>query len=290
MAGEQPGKRADSTQRPVRAAVERAVPDIGGLRRRAGLAEAAAALGAPSGGSDGGNGRRVGRAPSREQQHLVLREWEVLRDRLAGIAQGRLADVGDLLTDSRLAFTPDAAESAVLRDYAWAMEAFQAAGKVLDEAADLPDLAACVVLADRALERFAAAHERHAGRRPAAPVVRCFYNPLHGRTEQHHVPGGGSGRKRRGRKTLSAREAAAERRPACASCRLAILADETPDVLPALVSVKTSWHHSAKVFVPYYAVPQQASLWSATCCGAYDDEAPARVLRGEHRRGQGRAR
>jgi hypothetical protein len=206
----------------------------------------------------------------------------VLRDRLASLATARLADVGDLLSDARLEFTPREAEPAVRRDYEWAVEAFQAAGKILDEAADLPDLAASVVLADRALERFAAAHARHAGQRPPAPAVRCFYNPLHGRAERPTTPP--RKRKGRGRTRVSAREASAGRRPACTSCRLAILAGETPDVLPALYAVQVSKRRKAKVFVPYYALPQQVSLWSATGCGAYGDDAPAQVLRGEHRR------
>jgi hypothetical protein len=55
-------------------------------------------------------------------------------------------------------------------------------------------------------------------------------------------------------------------------------------VLPALVPVRTSRRHTARVLVPYYAVPQQWSIWSATGCGAYGDESPGLVLRGDHRR------
>ncbi|WP_329459453.1 hypothetical protein [Streptomyces sp. NBC_01497] len=255
----------------------RFLPSFGRLRRRAAVVGSAAATFGATGGE-----RRSARAIGREDEQRILREWEVLRDRLASLATKRLADVGDLLSDARLEFTPREAEPAVRRDYEWAMEAFQAAGKILDEAADLPDLAASLVLADRALERFAAAHARHAGRPPAPTVVRCFYNPLHGRAERAVRPP----RKKKGggRVRVSAREAAADRRPACTSCRLAILAGETPDVLPALYAVAVSKRRKAKVFVPYYTLPQQSSLWSATGCGAYDDDAPAQVLRGEHRR------
>ncbi|MBP0457878.1 hypothetical protein [Streptomyces montanisoli] len=254
-------------------------------RRAAVVGSVAAAYDAAHGG-----GRAGTRPIGREDEQRVLREWEVLRDRLTSLARARLADVGDLLSDARLEL-PGGAESAVRREYDAALEAFQAAGKILDEAVDLPDLTASVVLADRAAELFAAAHARHEGRRPPKRVVRCFYNPLHGRAElptdraTHGKRGkGGKGAKGGGRVRVSPREAAADRRPACSSCRLAILADQAPDVLPALFTVKVSKHRSAKVFVPYYALPQQMSLWSATGCGAYDDEAPARVLRGEHRR------
>ncbi|MDI5969053.1 hypothetical protein POF50_006780 [Streptomyces sp. SL13] len=276
MTGLEPGMFAHRSAGVVRAAVSRVLPGLGRLRP---LVEAD-----PDGAGPAGTRGRPGRAALREHEQRVTREWEVLRERLASLARERLADVGDLLSDARLEFTPDTAETAVRRDYVWAMEAFQAAGKILDEAADLPDLAASVVLADRAVERFAAAHLRHAGRRPPAPVVRCFYNPLHGEAERDRPNAAGPHGKRRGQRTQSAREAAARRRPACGPCRLAILAGQTPDVLPALSTVRVSRHHTAKVFAPYYAVPQASSLWSATCCGAVDDDAPARVLRGEHRR------
>jgi hypothetical protein len=276
---------ADGSGRPdvvARAVWRRIWPDLGLLRRLLVLGGAAGGL---EGGAAPRAGRRASRAAIRENEHRVLAEWAVMRDRLTDLARERVADVGDLLTDARLEFTPAAAQNAVRRDYDWAMEAFQAAGKLLDEAADLPDLAAAVVLADRAVERFAAAHARHEGRRPAPYAVRCFYNPLHGPAEAHHAPAGGPHGGRRRRRPVSAREAAADRRPACASCRLAILAGQTPDVLPALLPVRISRRHTAHVLVPYYAVPQQASIWSTTGCASYDDTAPSRVLRGDHRRG-----
>lgn len=265
----------------VRVSAVRAVPRLGSLRRWL-----------PQAGGDGAGGGG-GRVPTREQQERTLREWAVLRDRLHGVAQERVAQVGDLLREAGGDFTPGSAEAAVRRDHLWALDAYQAAGKLLDEALDLPDLAAAVVLADRAAERFVAAVVRHEGHRPHAPVVRCFYNPLHGAAE----PAAGRGRGTKGRRAggasgsrrLSPREAAADRRPACHACRLAILADQLPDVLPALVPVKISRRHTVRVLVPYFAVPQSASLWSANGCGAYGDDAPALVLRGEHhRRAEGR--
>lgn len=280
MTGDGPGRAG----RPRFAVVRRVVPDFGRLR---GLLERAGVR-APE--EPAGRRRAPGRAALREHEQRVTREWEALRERLASLAGERLADVGDLLSDARLEFTPDTAESAVRDDYVWAMEAFQAAGKVLDEAADLPDLAAAIVLADRAVERFAAAHTRHAGGRPAAPVTRCYYNPLHGAAERDRPASSRAGRKGRGQRGHSAREAAARRRPACGACRLAILAGQLPDALPALATVRVSRHHTAKVFVPYYTVSQADSLWSASCCGATDESAPSRVLRGEHRRGPATAR
>ncbi len=218
----------------------------------------------------------------KERQELVLHEWETIRERLQRHAAERVALVGDVMRAAEPRFPPGLAAGAAGADYLWAAEAYQAAGKLLDEAADLPDLAAAVVLADRAVERLAAAHERLAGRRPKAPAVRCFYNPLHAAAA---VPGPRSAaRKGKGAQRLSPRQAAADRRPACEGCRLAILAGQTPDVLPALLPRRRGWHRTERVLVPYYAIPQQWSPWSVSACGAYDDDAPALVLRGGHRR------
>ncbi|GAA0671279.1 hypothetical protein GCM10010193_24390 [Kitasatospora atroaurantiaca] len=223
--------------------------------------------------------RSPGRRLSKDQQELVLREWEVLRDRLTGFASERVAAAGDIFRAAELRLPPE--EEAARRDYLWALEAYEAAGKLLDEASDLPDLTAAVVLAERAVERLAAAHAAHAGVRPGPPVVRCFYNPLHAPVPPTPTR---SPKRERQRRRLGAREAAADRRPACTACRRAILAGQTPDVLPALLPAGAAGRKSPRVLVPYYAVPQQWSPWAATGCGAYDDRAPALVLRGEHRR------
>ncbi|MGW2277152.1 hypothetical protein [Streptomyces sp. NPDC001770] len=234
----------------------------------------------PAGGPAGGpaDGGVRGRARSRDRERLVRAEWEALRARLAAAAAEHVAQVGELLADPRLEFTPGSGESGVRRDYLLATDAYQAAGKLLDEAADLPDLAAAVVLADRAVELFAAARARHLGQRPHAPRPRCFYNPLHG-------PASEPAREQRGRKgrRVVAREAAAARRPACEPCRLALLAGDSPDVLPALWAARDDRGRPVTVLVPYYALPRQASIWAGTACGSYDPEASGRVLRGEHR-------
>jgi hypothetical protein len=217
---------------------------------------------------------------SREAQQLVIAEWEAAYERLQRIAAERVATVGDVLREAELPVGEAALDAAARRDYQWALDAFGAAGKVLDEAGDLPDLAAAAVLAERALERFAAVHARLAGvAHPPKPAERCYYNPLHAAAERPHRPD-----KRGARRRIRPREAAADRRPGCASCRRAILAGQAPDVLPALIPVKVSRLRTARVLVPYYAVPQKWSLWSLSACGAYGDEWPALVLRGEHRR------
>jgi hypothetical protein len=232
---------------------------------------------------------------SKEQQQLVLDEWTTARERLDRLVSERVTAVGDVLRTAELPLqTSQLAEnsgsdSRAEGDCAWAFDAFQAAGKLLDEASDLPDLAAAAVLADRALERFAAVHARAAGQPVPKAARRCFYNPLHTAAEDTHSPVRKQHRQKARRRT-GPREAAADRRPACPSCRRAILAGQTPDVLPALVPVKLSRLRTARVLVPYYSVPQQWSLWSVCACGAYGDEWPSLVLRGEHRKRAAAAR
>ncbi|MGV9266180.1 hypothetical protein ACWDRR_16130 [Kitasatospora sp. NPDC003701] len=225
--------------------------------------------------------RPPGRREAKQAREIVLREWQVLRDRLAEIAAERVTAAGDVLRAAELQLPPE--EIGARRNYLWALEAYDAAGRLLDEAVDLPDLAAAVVLAEQAVERLAAAHTAHAGGRPRPFAVRCFYNPLHGDAVRP-PKSAEAGRKARRRPTVGAREAAAERRPACAACRNAILAGQSPDVLPALLPAGARRRGGGPVLVPYYAVPQQWSPWSATACGAYDDGTPVLVLRGGHRR------
>ncbi|MEE1782100.1 hypothetical protein PUR71_04010 [Streptomyces sp. SP17BM10] len=215
----------------------------------------------------------------------MLREWEVLRERLSRIAAERVTAAGELFRAAELTLAVE--ESAAHRAYRWALEAYEAAGRLLDQSmtdphTDLPDLAAAVVLAEQAVERLAAAHALHTGARPEPAAIRCFYNPLHGpaaTTRPLRQAG-----KRRQRPTHTAREAAADRRPACLTCRHAILAGQLPDVLPALLPEKATERGTGPLLVPYYSVPQQWSPWSATACGAYDPDTPALVLRGAHYR------
>ncbi|OAR22898.1 hypothetical protein A8W25_25415 [Streptomyces sp. ERV7] len=234
--------------------------------------------------------------PSKEEQQRILDEWETARARLERLVAARVTAVGDVLRAAELpvgAGGPDApgpgGDARDEHDYTWVLDAFQAAGKLLDEAADLPDLAAAAVLAERALVRFAALHARRTGQPAPRPPERCWYNPLHTAAESGGPPARKQHRERARRRT-GPREAAADRRPACPSCRKAILAGERPDVLPALVPVKVSRRRTARMLVPYYSVPQQWSLWSVSACGAHGDEWPGLVLRGEHRRRAAAAR
>ena len=59
-------------------------------------------------------------------------------------------------------------------------DAYQAAGKVVDAARDLPDLAGVLVLVDRARDALASARSLAEGGRKIPPSPLCFFNPLHG--------------------------------------------------------------------------------------------------------------
>ncbi|WP_157856360.1 hypothetical protein [Actinacidiphila yeochonensis] len=237
----------------------------------------AALLRRPQAGPAGSRGRLRAGPMAKERQELVLREWAALLEQLRRVATARVADAGDALRAGELAPPPG---SHAERDYLWALEAYEAAGRLLDDAADLPDLAAAVVLAERAVERLEAAHARLAGQRPPAAKRRCSYNPLHAPARREQKQDGRRGRRAR----FGPREAAAERWPACESCHRDLLAGRPPDVLPALVRVRVSRRRTAPVLVPYLAVPRQFSPWAASACGAYGDAVPGFVLRGGHRR------
>ena len=144
-----------------------------------------------------GRGRAERQRAERERRELVLGEWEVLRERLARIAAQRVTAAGELFRAAELRLPAEessgAAQSAARAAYLWALETFEAAGRLLEQAedphTDLPDLAAAVVLAEQAVERLAAAHALLAGRRAEPPAVRCFYNPLHGPAVPAAAPG-----------------------------------------------------------------------------------------------------
>ncbi|GAA1929667.1 hypothetical protein GCM10009837_64210 [Streptomyces durmitorensis] len=161
-----------------------------------------------------------------------------------------------------------------------ALDAYAAAGTVLDAARGLPDLAGVLALVtegrdalDRdALDRDALDVEGST----APPLPLCFFNPLHGRAdlrirwrplgrrEQLHVA-------------------------ACEECGAAVRARRAPEVL-------TDEGPEGRR-VPYFEVPGERSVWAATGYGSLlrdaDGESEglaARVGRGDFSRGRGRGR
>jgi hypothetical protein len=229
-------------------------------------------------------GNRVGRrSRAAALPRIDPDRWARLCGSLRARVTARLIEVGELLGGSEL--SPTEGEDQVLHDYLLALDAHAAAGKLLDEAADLPELAGVSVLLDIATAHFKAATARHAGHHPAHHAHRCFYNPLHGPAVNDPESRRGKGSKRRRSRSAQVRATV----PACAECLHRIRADQTPDVLVAPVTVATKKRRITGVPVPYFLVPADQSLWAATGYGTLpghsDTELVARVLRGEYRGG-----
>ncbi|MCD0447999.1 hypothetical protein LO762_02130 [Actinocorallia sp. API 0066] len=150
---------------------------------------------------------------------------------------------------------------------ALALDAYQAAGKVLDEARGVPDLAGVLVLVDRGQDALASARARAAGRKEIPPSALCFFNPLHG-----DATGMVTWRR------LGTRDAI--KVEACQACAKAVRGHRPPEALLDTSGAKP---------LPYYAT---SSLWARTGYGQFGDGGfedgtgdglIARVLRGDHR-------
>lgn len=133
-----------------------------------------------------------------------------------------------------------------------ALDAYSAAGKALDAARTVPDLAGVLVLIDMGRD---AAETARGG---PAPTPLCFFNPLHG-------DGPVAVRWR----AVGARDQVTVR--ACAACARAVRARKTPDVL-------------RDGQTPYYEVDPARSVWATTGYGQFRGDLVQRVLRGDLRR------
>jgi hypothetical protein len=128
-----------------------------------------------------------------------------------------------------------------------ALDAYSAAGKALDAARTVPDLAGVLVLVDMGADA--------AGGGTSSPL--CFFNPLHG-------DGPMSVRWR----AVGSRERLTVR--ACAACARAVRARKNPDVLRDGTT-------------PYYDVDPARSVWATTGYGQLRGDLVQRVLRGDLR-------
>ncbi|MFF1698276.1 hypothetical protein ACFVXC_32425 [Streptomyces sp. NPDC058257] len=146
-----------------------------------------------------------------------------------------------------------------------ALDAYAAAGKVLDSARGLPDLAGVLALVAEGRDAL----NPDSGATPPLPL--CFFNPLHGRAD------------------LRIRWRPLGRRDqlhiaACEECRAAVRARRAPEVL-------TDEEPGGRR-VPYFEVPAEQSVWAATgygslLRGAEDEGLADRVGRGDFSRGRG---
>ncbi|MFF7454432.1 hypothetical protein [Kitasatospora sp. NPDC008115] len=150
----------------------------------------------------------------------------------------------------------EGADGATTPGLARALDAYDAAGRVLDSARGIPDLAGVLALAAEGRSALAA--------EPRLPL--CFFDPRHGAAVRRTVwrPLG-----RRERVDIAV----------CEDCAQALRARRAPQVLAVRDQGRT---------VPYFEVPADRSLWAATGYGSLlsgpDDTLAARVGTGEFTR------
>ncbi|WP_330478436.1 hypothetical protein OG301_23310 [Streptomyces platensis] len=138
-----------------------------------------------------------------------------------------------------------------------ALDAYAAAGTVLDRARGVPDLAGVFALVAEGRAALSEAAE-------ALPL--CFFHPLHGPAVRR-IPWRPLGRREQLRVA------------ACETCLRAIRTRRAPEVLTDRQDGRP---------VPYFEVPTEDSLWAATGYGSLlsgaDDSLAARVQRGDFTR------
>lgn len=177
------------------------------------------------------------------------------RDVLQERAERELIEVGE-----RISAQEAGAGEASAAAMATALDAHAAARSVLDSApegdAGLADLAGVLVLLDKAEDALARAGSGGRGR----DRRHCYANPLHGTSTAD----------------TDWRELGSDRTvrvPLCKACAKSVRTRMRPD--PLLVE------HEGRT-VPYYDVPAEESVWSATGFGTLTDDLVARVQRGGH--------
>jgi hypothetical protein len=142
-----------------------------------------------------------------------------------------------------------------------ALDAYQVAGKVLDQASGLCDLVGVLVLTQLGRNAAAAAAAAQSGRAAPAAVPLCFFNPLHGPGE-HQIRWRALGE----RETLDVH--------VCGECAAAAAQHRLPEVL-------LDRAHGQET--PYYEVDREHSVWAATGYGQFGDDLVQRILtRGVH--------
>ncbi|MGI5121640.1 hypothetical protein ACQEU5_19200 [Marinactinospora thermotolerans] len=205
--------------------------------------------------------RRPSPIASAPVSHAAFDNAEHARlDGLAERIRADLVEVGERLSATTTGDRggPEAVEALRL-----ALDAHAAAGAAYDAIgdgrADLADAAGALVLLDVAEDAMARARALDEGRVPAEPRAHCYANPLHGT-----------------RTTRTRWRALGERRsmevPLCAECARRVNSRLQPDALRV--------EHEGHI-VPYYEVPAEQSVWSATGFGALRDDLVARITRGD---------
>ncbi|WBQ05752.1 hypothetical protein [Kribbella sp. CA-293567] len=140
-----------------------------------------------------------------------------------------------------------------LRHQQLALDAHDAAGRVLDASRDLVDVVGAMVLLDRGRQEYAAAQAVAAGRKAVDVQPLCAFNPLHGRAV--------------GQLTRVEADGNTLELPLCGDCKRALKNKTAPASLPG--DDGPYWHGD--------------DLWARTFFGAITDDLPAAVSRGDYR-------
>ncbi|WP_326796532.1 hypothetical protein OG946_14515 [Streptomyces sp. NBC_01808] len=142
-----------------------------------------------------------------------------------------------------------------------ALDAYAAAGTVLDGARSRADLAGVLALVAEGRDALEAA--RATRPRRTAPLPLCFFNPLHGRATH----------RTRWRPLGSRRQLPVA---TCDTCTKALRERRAPEVLTDTTDGRE---------VPYFEVPAESSIWAATGYGSLTrDPLAPRVARGDFTR------
>ncbi|MEV0323623.1 hypothetical protein ACIBKX_13525 [Streptomyces sp. NPDC050658] len=204
--------------------------------------------------------RRRGRGSARGRAPFTFPQAVFAAARIADEAALRRQTEAEVLALGEAARQADTSTPGLQR----ALDAYAAAGTVLDSARGLPDLAGVLALVTEGRDALEAAT-------PAALPL-CFFNPLHGRAE------------------LRLRWRPLGRRDqlhiaACGECAEAVRARRAPEVL-------TDTGPEGRP-VPYFEIPAEQSVWAATGYGSLlrdggtEEGLAARVGRGDFSRGRG---
>ena len=140
-----------------------------------------------------------------------------------------------------------------LRHQQLALDAHDAAGRVLDASRDLVDVVGAMVLLDQGRREYDTAQALAAGRKPVEVPPLCAFNPLHGRSS--------------GRPTRVEADGTTLDLPLCADCRRALKNKAAPASLPG--DDGPYWHGT--------------DLWARTFFGTTGEDLPTAVSRGDYR-------
>ncbi|MEU4396081.1 hypothetical protein [Kribbella sp. NPDC023855] len=239
-----PVKREESPTRPIRDVIEREGFPVFTLvvAALAILVLLGLVIGLRRRGNGAGNRKAFTIPP-----HVAATVAAERRRRLTKETTAELTQLG-----SDLAALPTVAGEG-LRHQQLALDAHDAAGRVLDASRDLVDVVGAMVLLDKGRREYDIARALAAGRKPEVVQPLCAFNPLHGRAS--------------GQPTRVDSDGNTVTLPLCAQCRKALKHKSAPASLPG--DDGPYWHGD--------------DLWARTFFGALGDDLPAAVSRGEYR-------